>query len=77
MGIAEGHCGGRMPQEVADRGEWYPAHHQPGGEGMAEVVKVGIGQASALTGPVKGVPDIVPAMPDCIMEHPWHVLPGP
>jgi hypothetical protein len=44
---------------------------------MAEVVKVEVRQACTLTGRVKGMPDVIPPMPGCIMEHPGHVLPSP
>ena len=77
MGIAEGHRGRGMPQEVAYRGEGDPSHHEPRGEGMAEVMEVEVRQASAVTGRVKGVPDIIPPIHSCIMEHPRHVLPSP
>ena len=44
---------------------------------MAEVVKMKIGQSCTLTGPVKGVADIVSPMASRIMEHPGHVWPSP
>jgi len=75
MGIPERHRGGRMPQEVADGGQWDALHDQPGGEGMAEVMEVEIRQAGALTGRIKGVPDIIPPTPCCIVKDPRHVLP--
>jgi hypothetical protein len=77
MGIAEGHGRRGMPKEVAHRGEGNPAHHEPGGEGMPKIVEMEVRQASAVTGRVKGVPDIIPPIPSCIMEHPGHVLPSP
>jgi hypothetical protein len=43
---------------------------------MAEVVEVEVGQARALTGPVKGVPYVIPPMPRWIVKDPWYVLPG-
>ena len=42
---------------------------------MPEVVEVEVGQASALTGPLKGVPDVIPPMPYCIVKDPRYVLP--
>ena len=76
MGIAERHGRRRMPKEVAHRGERNAPHHEPASEGMAEVVEVEIGQASALTCPVKGVPYIIQPASCCIVKDPRNVLPG-
>jgi hypothetical protein len=43
---------------------------------MPEVVEVEIGQASALTGPVKGVPDVIVSSPVSIVKDPRDVVPG-
>ena len=64
------------PRRLLTVAKGTPSHHEPGGEGMAEVVEVEIGQACALTGPIKGVPDIVPPVPVGVVKHPGHVLPG-
>ena len=39
-------------------------------------MEVEIRQSCALTGPVKGVPDVIPPMTRCIVEDPRRVLPG-
>lgn len=41
---------------------------------MPEVVEVEVGQASVLTGPLKGVPYIIPPIPGHIVKHPRYVL---
>ena len=74
MGITERHRRRRMPQEVADGGQGNPPHHEPRGEGMAEVVKVEVRQASAVTGCLKGMPYVIPPMPRCIVKDPRYVL---
>ena len=43
---------------------------------MAEVMEVKVGQSCAQAGGLKGMPDILPAIPYGIVKHPRHVRPG-
>jgi hypothetical protein len=66
-----------MPEEVADGDEGDAAHHKPAGKRMPEIVEVEVGQARALAGPVKGVPNIVVASSCWIVKDPRYVWPSP
>src|SRR5438067_2593319 len=65
-----------MPQEIADGRERHPAHDEPGGEGMPQVVEMEVRHPCPLTGPLKRVPDVGIAPSFRTVKDPRHVLTG-